>query len=72
MSDRKSIILRIDPRKLKALEKWAADELRSTNAQIEYILDQALRKSGRYKGKREEGLEEEEYSDSTPSPQGGD
>jgi hypothetical protein len=73
MSDRKSIILRIDPRKLKALEKWAADELRSTNAQIEYILDQALRKSGRYKGKREEGLEEEEYSDSTPQPpQGGD
>jgi hypothetical protein len=60
MSDRKSIILRIDPRKLRALEKWAADELRSTNAQIEYILDQALRKSGRYKGKREEGLEEEE------------
>jgi hypothetical protein len=60
MSDRKSIILRIDPRKLRALEKWAADELRSTNAQIEYILDQALRKSGRYKGKREEGMEEEE------------
>ena len=68
MSDRKSIILRIDPRKLRALEKWAADELRSTNAQIEYILDQALRKSGRYKGKREEGLEEQEYSDSTPQP----
>jgi hypothetical protein len=60
MSDRKSIILRIDPRKLRALEKWAADELRSTNAQIEYILDQALRKAGRYKGKREEGMEEEE------------
>jgi hypothetical protein len=60
MSYRKSIILRIDPRKLRALEKWAADELRSTNAQIEYILDQALRKAGRFKGKREEGLEEEE------------
>jgi hypothetical protein len=60
MSDRKSIILRIDPRKLRALEKWAADELRSTNAQIEYILDQALRNAGRFKGKREEGLEEEE------------
>jgi hypothetical protein len=59
MSDRKSIILRIDPKKLRALEKWAADELRSTNAQIEYILDQALRKAGRYKGKREEGVEKE-------------
>ena len=56
MSDKKSIIVRIDPRKLKAIEKWAADELRSTNAQIEYLLDQALRKAGRYKGTREEGI----------------
>jgi len=54
MSDKKSIIVRIDPRKLKAIEKWAADELRSTNAQIEYLLDQALRKAGRYKSNREE------------------
>jgi hypothetical protein len=56
MSDKKSIIVRIDPRKLKAIEKWAADELRSTNAQIEYLLDQALRKAGRYKSTREEGI----------------
>jgi len=54
MSDRKSILLRIDSKKLKALEKWAADELRSTNAQIEYLLDDALRKAGRYKGNRVE------------------
>jgi hypothetical protein len=60
MSDRKSILLRIDSKKLKALEKWAADELRSTNAQIEYILDEALRKAGRYKGNRVESLEVEE------------
>jgi len=59
MSDKKSIIVRIDPRKLKAIEKWAADELRSTNAQIEYLLDQALRKAGRYKGNREEAINEE-------------
>jgi len=58
MSDRKSIILRIDPKKLRALEKWAADEFRSTNGQIEFILDEALRKAGRYKGNREEGMEE--------------
>jgi hypothetical protein len=51
MSEKKSFILRIDPIKLKAIEKWAADEFRSTNGQIEYILDQALRKSGRYKDK---------------------
>ncbi len=54
MSDRKSITLRLDPKKLKALEKWAADEFRSTNGQIEFILDDALRKTGRYKGNRDE------------------
>lgn len=49
MSGKKPFVLRIDPQKLKALEKWAADEFRSTNGQIEFILDQALRKSGRWK-----------------------
>jgi hypothetical protein len=49
MSEKKPFVLRIDPEKLKALEKWAADEFRSTNGQIEFILDQALRKSGRWK-----------------------
>ena len=49
MSGKKPFVLRLDPDKLKALEKWAADEFRSTNGQIEYLLDQALRKSGRWK-----------------------
>jgi hypothetical protein len=49
MSDKKPFVLRVDPEKLKALEKWAADEFRSTNGQIEYILDQALKKAGRWK-----------------------
>jgi hypothetical protein len=49
MSEKKPFVLRIDPEKLKALEKWGADEFRSTNGQIEYILDQALKKSGRWK-----------------------
>lgn len=49
MSNKKPFVLRIDPKKLKALEKWAADEFRSTNGQIEYIIDQALRRSGRWK-----------------------
>jgi len=53
MSEKKPFVLRIDPEKLKALEKWAADEFRSTNVQSEYILDQALRKSGRWKTKSE-------------------
>ena len=49
MSDKKPFVLRISPEKLKALEKWSADEFRSTNGQIEYILDQALKKEGRLK-----------------------
>ena len=59
MSDKKPFVLRIDPEKLKSLEKWAADEFRSTNGQIEYILDQALRKSGRLKIKSENIKNEE-------------
>jgi hypothetical protein len=59
MSEKKPFVLRIDPEKLKSLEKWAADEFRSTNGQIEYILDQALRKSGRWKMKSENIKKEE-------------
>ena len=59
MSEKKPFVLRIDPEKLKALEKWAADEFRSTNGQIEYILDQALKKAGRWKSKSENTKTEE-------------
>jgi hypothetical protein len=52
MSEKKPFALRLHPEKLKAIEKWAADEFRSTNGQIEYILDQALRESGRWKGNK--------------------
>ena len=45
----KSFVLRIDQEMMEAIEKWAADEFRSTNGQIQYILDQALRKAGRIK-----------------------
>jgi hypothetical protein len=48
---KKSFVIRINPDKLSAIEKWASDEFRSTNGQIEWILDQALRKSGRLKRK---------------------
>lgn len=61
MSEKKPFVLRIDPDKLKALEKWAVDEFRSTNGQIEYILDQALRKSGRWT--RKVKPPEEEFTD---------
>ena len=42
--ERKPFLLRIDPEVLAALQKWAADELRSVNGQIEYVLRQAVRK----------------------------
>ncbi|MCU0367131.1 MAG: DNA-binding protein [Bacteroidales bacterium] len=38
---------------MSAIEKWASDEFRSTNGQIEWILDQALRRSGRLQAKKE-------------------
>ena len=44
-------MLRVDPDKMDALEKWAADEFRSINGQLEWIIDQALKKSGRIKQK---------------------
>jgi hypothetical protein len=44
---RKAFLLRIDPRLYEALEKWAADELRSVNGQIEYVLADAARRAGR-------------------------
>ncbi|MDX9773644.1 MAG: DNA-binding protein [Bacteroidales bacterium] len=50
---KKSFVIRIDPRKFSALEKWASDEFRSTNGQIEWILDQALRKAGRIRNTNE-------------------
>jgi hypothetical protein len=50
VSERKSILLRLDPAVHDALARWAADELRSTNAQIEFLLRQALADAGRLPG----------------------
>ena len=47
MAERKPFLLRIDPAVLDALQKWAADDLRSLNAQIEYVLRDALSRNGR-------------------------
>jgi len=46
-TSRKPFLLRIDPRVLEALQKWAADDLRSLNAQIEFVLRDALVRVGR-------------------------
>jgi hypothetical protein len=47
MAERKKLLLRLDPHVYEALARWAADDLRSVNAQIEYALRQALRAAGR-------------------------
>jgi hypothetical protein len=47
--DRKPFLLRLDPRVYVALERWAKDELRSVNGQIEFLLRRALRDAGRLK-----------------------
>jgi hypothetical protein len=51
MSKKKTFVLRITPDTYEALEKWAADEFRSINGQLEWIVDNALRESGRKKKK---------------------
>lgn len=51
MSQKKPFVLRLDPEILKAVEKWAADEFRSTNGQIEWIISKSLKDTGRLKSK---------------------
>ena len=51
MAERKSILLRLDPAVHDALAKWAADEMRSANAQIEFLLRRALADAGRLPGR---------------------
>ena len=53
MSEKKKFLLRLDAELYDALEKWAADELRSVNAQMEYLIKEAVRKAGRLRGKEE-------------------
>jgi hypothetical protein len=50
VSERKGVLLRLDPAVHDALARWASDELRSTNAQIEFLLRDALAKGGRLPG----------------------
>ena len=53
-SDRKSFLLRVDPALLESVQRWANDDLRSLNAQIEFLLRRALQQSGREKQDEEE------------------
>ncbi|MFN8589164.1 MAG: hypothetical protein U0704_15335 [Candidatus Eisenbacteria bacterium] len=47
MAERKPFLLRVDPAVLDALQKWASDDLRSLNGQIEFVLRRALQQEGR-------------------------
>jgi hypothetical protein len=55
MAERKSFLLRINPDLYRALERWAADDLRSVNAQIEFLLTDAVRRAGRDPKRRDDG-----------------
>jgi hypothetical protein len=50
MSSKKTFVLRLDEAMYKALEKWASDEFRSVNGQIEWLLQTQLKENGRVKG----------------------
>lgn len=67
VSKNKSFILRIDSDTMEAIEKWAADEFRSTNGQLQWIITEALRKARRLpkrqKNENETEIEQEDASD---------
>ncbi|HSI78062.1 MAG TPA: hypothetical protein VK957_19350 [Lunatimonas sp.] len=52
MPQKKPFALRIDEKLMKAVEKWAADEFRSTNGQLEWLIHDALKKAGRLPDKK--------------------
>ena len=68
MSVRKPFLYRTDPEVLEALQRWAADELRSVNGQIDYLLRHSLRQAGRFPRRaRLEESDRERSSDDTES-----
>jgi hypothetical protein len=52
MSERKAFLLRIDPEVLDAVQRWANDDLRSLNAQIEFVLRKVLKQEGKLLGEK--------------------
>ena len=55
MAERKAFLIRIEPKVLEAVQRWANDDLRSLNAQIEFLLRRSLRDSGRFSKTGEAG-----------------
>lgn len=60
---KKAFALRVDEQVLEAMQRWADDDLRSLNAQIEFVLREALRKNGRMKKANVDVLIEKESKD---------
>jgi hypothetical protein len=54
VAERKAFLLRVDPALLDALQRWAGDDLRSLNAQIEFVLRRALQQAGRLPAAKKE------------------
>jgi hypothetical protein len=65
MVTKKSFVLRIDPEVSNALERWATDEFRSMNGQIEFLLSQSLKKAGRLPTKKKK-TDSQKDSESVP------
>lgn len=59
----KSFVLRVDAETMEAIEKWAADEFRSTNGQLQWIIAEALRKSGRNEEKEDNKSKKKKQND---------
>jgi hypothetical protein len=66
VAERRSFLLRVDPRVLEALQRWANDELRSLNGQIEFVLRRLLAKEGRLPS----GMGGPGEGDDSPAPRG--
>ena len=65
MTKKKAFVLRIDAEKLEAIEKWASDEFRSINGQIEWIIDKSLKEAGRIKMSNKKDQEENHETNSS-------
>lgn len=64
----KSFILRVDSDTMDAVEKWAADEFRSINGQLQWIISEALRKNGRLKKRKIQVVEEDKSDENAEEP----
>ena len=58
MAEKKSFALRIDAETMKAIEKWATDEFRSINGQLEWMLNRSLKEAGRLKDRKDKNKED--------------